>query len=718
MSICDGWVPFGPSFLRTIWDNGAAFYTVPPPNGSPGVETIVWFGWAVLQDAYVCAILLSDGSLQEAFGAVGGTTTVVQIAPPGTITHPSNILGFSSWGGQYLIFSAAQMNGYWLWDGINLFGAGGLSPVVTLTNSGMNYSSAPTFSLMTTGGGTGAAFSATLANGSIDKITVTNPGHGFGVNDFSVLSITGGGSDNTAIFTVSIGPGAAVSGVQVVNGGHQYSASSYATITGGGGTGASVALQAQAGVITGITVVSGGLGYTSPPTVSVTDPTAAGSGFVGVVEISGGQIISPVQISGGTGYLTNPVVTVIGDGTGAQIEPVVTGGQVSGLLIVNPGFGYSVALVQFSGGNDGASATVSLMPFGVSGTAIEIAFSRVWVTNGAAPITSVPPPLNRTVFSAPGDPSDFRPSDGAGAFPALDSFLQVGYHSLKQANGFLYLIADSAVNYISGVVTSSSGNPPIATTVFTTVNTDPQTGSPWPSSTQVYQRNIVFANPTGVYVSYGGAVTKISDQLDGIYNTVLPAFALPSNTDNYSSAVADLFGSVRVYVLLLPIIDQVTGVRTNKLLLWNGKIWFTAIQNLNLTYISGQKFNSALSAWGTDGTSIYPLFTEPSTAVTKTVQSKLWATPGYYFTKQMLRLLGIVQNLTGSTISLRVTCDNETNSSPAVTVSLPVTSGFDVFGPIPLGNSGRLLGISIQTEASDAAILSMTMINQTFETNV
>jgi hypothetical protein len=254
--------------------------------------------------------------------------------------------------------------------------------------------------------------------------------------------------------------------------------------------------------------------------------------------------------------------------------------------------------------------------------------------------------------------------------------------------------------------------------MFTNTNADPQTGSPWPSSAQVYQRNIVFANPTGVYVSYGGAVTKISDQLDGIYNTVLPPFAAPNNTDNYSSAVADLFGSVRVYVLLLPIIDQVTGVRTNKLLIWNGKIWFTAIQSLNLTYISGQKFNSALTAWGTDGTSIYPLFTNPSTAVTKTVQSKLWTNPGYYFTKQMLRLLGIIQNSTGSTITLRVTCDNEANSSPSVTVTVPGTSLFDVFGPIPLGNSGRLLGISVQTEASDAAILSMTMINQTFATNV
>ena len=36
----------------------------------------------------------------------------------------------------------------------------------------------------------------------------------------------------------------------------------------------------------------------------------------------------------------------------------------------------------------------------------------------------------------------------------------------------------------------------------------------------VFGRNIVFANSFGAHISYGAAVTKISEELDGVYNTV------------------------------------------------------------------------------------------------------------------------------------------------------------------------------------------------------
>jgi hypothetical protein len=47
---------------------------------------------------------------------------------------------------------------------------GTLSPVVTITNPGSDYTGPPTFSLQTTGGGTGTAFSAVITNGSIDTV--------------------------------------------------------------------------------------------------------------------------------------------------------------------------------------------------------------------------------------------------------------------------------------------------------------------------------------------------------------------------------------------------------------------------------------------------------------------------------------------------------------------------------------------------------------------
>ena len=39
----------------------------------------------------------------------------------------------------------------------------------------------------------------------------------------------------------------------------------------------------------------------------------------------------------------------------------------------------------------------------------------------------------------------------------------------------------------------------------------------------MFSRNILFANDFGVQVSYGGAVNKISENLDGVYNSI-PGF--------------------------------------------------------------------------------------------------------------------------------------------------------------------------------------------------
>ena len=53
----------------------------------------------------------------------------------------------------------------------------------------------------------------------------------------------------------------------------------------------------------------------------------------------------------------------------------------------------------------------------------------------------------------------------------------------------------------------------------------------------------------------------------------------------------------------LPIIDPISGVQTNKLFMWNGKIWWAASQDVPLTFIQHQEINSVLNAWGTNGSS-------------------------------------------------------------------------------------------------------------------
>ena len=362
----------------------------------------------------------------------------------------------------------------------------------------------------------------------------------------------------------------------------------------------------------------------------------------------------------------------------------------------------------------GSTGTFGTMPTAISGTAIEVYAGRVWIANGPT-----------ITFSVPGSVVDFSSGDGGGNFTSSDSFLRVAFIQLKQTNGFLYLIADSSINYISGVQTS--GSPPVTT--FTNQNADPEIGTPWPSTVDVFNRNILFANAFGAHISYGGAVTKISEMLDGVYNTV-PNFG----NITPSAAKAIIFGK-KVWILLLPIVDPITGQQVNKLFCWNGKQWWASQQDVSLTYIQFQEINSVLTAWGTDGKSVYQLFAQPSVNFTKTAQTKLWDKPGgYQFTKFVSRLWGIVQYYSPLSPTINVALDNELGSNVnPVSVATGILEWLDAAGaqmtwtnalgqtivwsaegaiysvlaPDAVAQAGVLTGFTITTNSADLAIVTM-----------
>jgi hypothetical protein len=413
------------------------------------------------------------------------------------------------------------------------------------------------------------------------------------------------------------------------------------------------------------------------------------------------------------GTIHNPVRTAMGLTQYGAEYVLIVAQQTNGYFIWD-GTTFYIPGASFGGGT---------IPLAISGTAIEVYAGRVWIANGPT-----------ITFSVPGSVIDFSSGNGGGNFTSSDSFLRVAYIGLKQTNGFLYLIGDSSVNYISGVNTSDS--PPVTT--FTNQNADPEVGSPWPASIDVFSRNILFANAFGAHVSYGGAVTKISDMLDGVYNTV-PNFGNISP----SAGKAIIFGK-KCWILLLPIIDPVKGQQVNKLLLWNSKIWWASEQDVALIYIQHQEINSVLTCYGTDGGSVYQMFAQPSIGFKKTAQTKLWDKPGgYQFTKWVTRLWGIVQYYSNLSPALNVSIDNEVGSNPNAITTVPnaiewvnnlgavVTwlnnlgqpvqwlssgTGYSVLAPDAVSQSGVLTGFTITTNAADMAIVSM-MIQDTIAGN-
>lgn len=302
--------------------------------------------------------------------------------------------------------------------------------------------------------------------------------------------------------------------------------------------------------------------------------------------------------------------------------------------------------------------TPTTMPTGVSGTAVETFLSRVWVTNA-----------QNLTFGAPGNGASFSGVLGGGTTPSVDSFLRRERTQVRQANGFLYVFGDSSVNVVSNV--NSSGSPILTT--FNNQNVDPQAGTPWHNSVQAFGRGLVFGNSSGVYAIYGGAADKVSDQLDGIFEAAGTTLMSDSVIHQPSGAIMTI-NDVKCYMILLPIQDLFTGVFSRRLAIWDGKKWFLGSQTNSMTYIATQEINSILSAWGTDGHDIFPLFTTPS-SLRKIWQSKLWAgDSGFQTIKQAMRLYTMAEDNSGSGYEFTGTIDAAGESTGLTTQNITIDS--------------------------------------------
>ena len=745
----DGFMPLSPRNLRTLYGIGSALYT------APGSLTIVCFFFYNLGSTPYVIIFLSDGSAIQVNTL---TAVVVTVLPTGTIMQPSILnLGVSQYGQQYLLIAANQTNGYWIWDGTLLYKAGTLAPGVTLTSVGSGYITPPVVTV-SGGQGSGVMLVATISNGIVSTVTITNPGSGYIPADIGnvTLVFTGG---NTS------GSGANLTAVL----------SSHA-----GGSGGSITASwapapdsphGRQFYIPTLTIASGGSGYSpfvnvyfgadppgdgwinsAPPAIQVVESGGAlvsgtlvpnsgsnpnawydsQSGTFPTITIAdaGYYYVSSVTIvSGGTNYGPNCAITVTGGGspqTEASISPILSAGVIVGVTINNSGFYGSNTAPTLAVTDSAATAagTVSLAPYGIQGTAVETYQGHVWVFNGST--------YN---FSAPGSVTDFATSDGGGSDQSSASYLKVAYIQAVSTNGFLFILGDSSMDYISGV--STSGTPP--TTTFTQNNCDPEIGTPYPAAVTTLGQDILIANSAGIFVSSGGAFVKQSEPLDGVFNTV-PNF----NGQQLSAAKATIFGK-RVWMVLVPIVDPVSGSTVNKLLMYNGRVWWASQQDVPLVYIAGQEINSVYTAWGTDGIHLYPLFNQPSTAFKKTAQSRLWDTPdGYWTVKAETRLWAIASFISNAGLSYTISIDNENGvSATAVYTGLPnavtwtnnagaaatwtnnasavatwyITGAntLAVLPPTAIGQQGVLTGMTVETQCSDMVLLSAAMLPESVQ---
>ena len=171
-------------------------------------------------------------------------------------------------------------------------------------------------------------------------------------------------------------------------------------------------------------------------------------------------------------------------------------------------------------------------------------------------------------------------------------------------------------------------------------------------------------------------------------------------------------------------------------------IWWTASQEKPLLFITTHEINSQMTAYGTDGTSIFPLFQNPSATLVKTIQSKLYDLPSYVFEKMTNRVFGLVNynQISAAPFSIAIDSGTTPTTSPYYNTSLSLTWTNTSGGTISWTNSssqpmvwgrtglaqlefansqqGSLIGITAQTSAPDLTVVSITLVVQNYQSLV
>jgi hypothetical protein len=356
------------SIIQVLVTDGGQNYTsapdvtiAAPPSG--GVQALAHANMVAVSDLAVSAVTVDAGgsgytappTVTLTGGSGSGATAHVCIlisecAQPFSTNNGSQVSSVTLGSGGTQCYSVAPA--------VSFTGGGGLgaAAMATLesTNSciqSVSYTGTcnphrgETLSGVGFSGGPGSGFSATLtfggSHGEVTAVTIQNSGDTYSAAPTNITGFTG---CNSLTFTVNLGK--RVSGVSLTSGGTGYSSAPTVGFTTGTGsaqalptaTAAISSLLAYSGTVTSIIVDTPGSGYTSgvPPTVVLTPVDGNGSGAAGTAILGGGSIFKVGSITidnEGSGYTTDPAVSFAnGGGTGAMADAVLGRGARYGKI--------------------------------------------------------------------------------------------------------------------------------------------------------------------------------------------------------------------------------------------------------------------------------------------------------------------------------------------------------------------------------------------------
>jgi uncharacterized repeat protein (TIGR01451 family) len=258
----------------------------------------------------------------------------------------------------------------------NYTGSTNTVAVVTVTNGGSGYVSAPTVTL-SGGGGTGATATAIISGGIVTNVIVTNGGTGY----TSAPSV--GFSSGTAAATAALA-GVTVSGQTIT----------FNVGTLAAGASASFKIDAQVattGLPAGTTTLTNSASvvdaYNAVARTATADVNVTATPRLALKEIASPLPLPLTAINvtaGGSGYTTAPSVVITGCSVAPTAIATVSGGAVTGVTITNGGANCTAPSIAFSGGG-GSGATASSTTGQTTGGLLAVS-----VTAGGSGYTSAP----------------------------------------------------------------------------------------------------------------------------------------------------------------------------------------------------------------------------------------------------------------------------------------------------------------------------------------
>jgi hypothetical protein len=156
---------------------------------------------------------------------------------------------------------------------------------------------------------------------------------------------------------INMGPAGQILSFEIINGGRGYTSVPSISISNPPGTGATWTTTVVGGIVTAIAVGNPGSGYATNATVTIAAPAAAVTATA-TATVSGGAFTGITGLTGGHYYSVAPAVTIGGPGTGASATAVINAsGAVTGITNIVGGSGYASATITFAAPPANVTAT-------------------------------------------------------------------------------------------------------------------------------------------------------------------------------------------------------------------------------------------------------------------------------------------------------------------------------------------------------------------------